>query len=239
ALMIFLLIHTRVLHAQTIRREEGILIDESASISKGATKDLFQGYLRSTKTLLRTEPPNSRVWVSSIAADSFGGVREILKGQTPEVHGIFTDELNRAHREFATTFEGRSSELSPNANGTDIVGALWRFKALFESLPNSSSPGEVPTRTLWIFSDMMNETPEFSMPKLLEVGPERMLERAKTSGLLVPLPHYQIYIYGASTGGLRPQAWIAIKHFWEMYFAAAGADLVTYSAECDPQRSAN
>ena len=238
-LMVFLLIYTHALHAQTIPREEGILIDESASISKGATKDLFQGYLRSTKKLLRTEPPNSRVWVSSIAADSFGGVREILKGQTPEVHGIFTDDLNRAHREFATTFEGRSSGLIPHASGTDIVGALWRFKALFESLPKSNSSSEIPTRTLWIFSDMMNETPEFPMPKLLEVGPERMFERAKTSGLLVPLPHYQIYIYGASTGGLRPQAWITIKHFWEMYFAAAGADLVTYSAECDPQRSAD
>jgi hypothetical protein len=151
ALLILPLICTPALHAQTILREEGILIDESASISKGGTQDLFREYLRSTKNLLRTEPPNTRVWVSSIAADSFGGVNEILKGRTPEAHVIFTDDLNRARREFASTFEGKSSRLAPTANGTDIVGALWHFKALFESLPDSSSPGELPRRTLWIF----------------------------------------------------------------------------------------
>jgi hypothetical protein len=40
-------------HAQTIERYEGILIDASGSISKGgATGDLFEEYLRSTKKLL-------------------------------------------------------------------------------------------------------------------------------------------------------------------------------------------
>lgn len=239
ALLILLLISAPALRAQTAPREEGILIDESASIAKGRTQDLFREYLRSTKNLLRTEPPNSRVWVSSIAADSFGSVREILKGQTPEAHGIFTDDLNRARREFATTFEGKSSGLAPNANGTDIIGALWRFKVLFESLPASSSLGDLPTRTFWIFSDMLNETTEFPMPRLVEIGPERMLERAKVSGFLVPLPRYRIYIYGASTAGLAPRAWTTVKRFWELYFAAAGAELITYSAECDVHRSTN
>ena len=236
ALLTLLLICTRALHAQTILREEGILIDESASISKGRTQDLLREYLRSTKNLLRTEPPNSRVWVSSIAADSVGGVREILKGRTPEAHGILTDDLNRARRELATTFEGKSSRLASTANGTDIVGALWHFKALFESAPSSRSNGELPTRTLWIFSDMMNETREFPTPVLLEIGPERMLERVKANGLLVPLPRYKIYIYGASTGGLAPRSWRTIRRFWEIYFGAAGAELTTYSAECEVER---
>jgi hypothetical protein len=65
--------------AQTVEHYEGILIDTSASISRGGTtNDLFQDYLLSTKKLLLTEPPNSRVWVSSIATDSFGGVGELL-----------------------------------------------------------------------------------------------------------------------------------------------------------------
>jgi hypothetical protein len=84
---------------------------------------------------------------------------------------------------------------------------------------------------------MMNETGEFPMPKLIDLGPERMFERAKMNGLVVPLPHYRVYVYGASTAGLTPRAWMTMKRFWELYFAAAGAELVAYSSECDAGRS--
>lgn len=84
---------------------------------------------------------------------------------------------------------------------------------------------------------MRNETKEFPMPEMLEIGPERLLERAKARGLVVPLPHYKIHAYGVSTTGLTPQAWRTIKRFWELYFVAAGAELMTYSAECEVQRS--
>jgi len=70
----------------------------------------------------------------------------------------------------------------------------------------------------------------------METGPERMLEQAKASALLVPLPGYKIYVFGASPSGLTPQAWLAIKNFWTMYFSVAGAELVSYSAESDSQR---
>ena len=83
---------------------------------------------------------------------------------------------------------------------------------------------------------MMNETREFPMPELLDIGPERMFERVKANGLLVPLPRYKIYVYGASTVGLTPRSWGTGKRFWEIYFAAAGAELVTYSAECEVER---
>jgi len=88
-------------------------------------------------------------------------------------------------------------------------------------------------KTIWIFSDMVNETQNFPMPALLATGPERMLERVKANGLLVTLSGYKIYILGASPSGLTPQAWLAVKKFWTKYFSAAGAELVSYSAECD------
>ena len=47
---------------------------------------------------------------------------------------------------------------------------------------------------------------------------------------------YKIHVYGAATSGLTPQAWMAIKKFWAMYFRAAGAELVSYSAECEIER---
>jgi hypothetical protein len=83
---------------------------------------------------------------------------------------------------------------------------------------------------------MMNETKDFSMPQLLEIGPDRMLERAKANGLLVPMERYKIYVYGASPAGLTPRSWMTMKRFWAMYFEAVGAELAIYSTECDVQR---
>jgi hypothetical protein len=222
--------------AQTVERYEGILIDTSSSISRGGTtNDLFHDYLLSTKKLLLTEPANSRVWVSSIATDSFGGVGELLKGWTPDSRGVFTDDLNRARRQLSTSFEQRSAKISPVASGTDIFGALWRFKALFESGPQSNKTQE-PLKTIWIFSDMVNETREFPVPSLIAMGPEKMLEHAKATGLLIPLNGFQVYVHGASLTGMTPQAWTTIKGFWTLYFQAAGAELVVYSAECEVHR---
>jgi len=64
------------------------------------------------------------------------------------------------------------------------------------------------------------------------IGPERMLERAKSDGLLVLLQGYTIHVQGASPNGLSLQAWVTVKKFWDMYFVATGAQLVEYSSEC-------
>jgi hypothetical protein len=235
-LIVCVLLRGLPLYSQVVEHDEGTLLDRSISMGNGdANRGLFHECVGSTKKLLASEPPNTRVWVSTIASDSFGGTREIVKGWTPEVHGVFSDDLDRARRQLAMSFEAKSVDLAPTASSTDIFGGLWHLKTLFESVPRGSS--NAPSKTVWIFSDMMNETRGFPMPKLLDIGPERMLERAKANGLLVPLPRYQIHIYGASTAGLTPHDWMSIRRFWEMYFAAAGATLVSYSTECDAERS--
>ncbi|HEY6764748.1 MAG TPA: VWA domain-containing protein [Candidatus Sulfotelmatobacter sp.] len=220
--------------AQKIERYEGILIDTSGSISRGGqTNELFAEYLSATRQLLRTEPANSRVWVATISTDSFGGVHEVLKGWTPDARGVFTDDLNRARAQLALSFEEKSSFMSPMAAGTDIFGALWRLKAVIES-DRTIDPSR--PKTIWIFSDMVNETRDFLMPELVKLGPEQMLERAKTNRLVVPLKGYKIYIYGASPADLTPQIWITLEDFWGMYFVAAGAELISYSTDCDSAR---
>jgi hypothetical protein len=219
--------------AQSFEHYEGILIDVSGSISKSnGSNDLFREYLTSTRQLLLTEPAKSRVWVSSITVNSFSNVREIVKGWTPEARGVFTGNLDSARHELAAAFEKQSSGLQPIAAGTDIFGGLAYLKAHFESGVQSSRV----TKTIIIFSDMMNETREFNMPELLALGTDHMMERVKANGLLLDLKGYQIRIDGASPNGLTPQGWVTVKNFWTMYFAAAGAELVSYSAECDVQR---
>jgi len=232
---LFCLLFVRALMAQNTERYEGILIDTSGSISRGGrTNELFREYLLATRKLLMTEPPNTRLFVGMISSDSFGGVRELLKGWTPDARGVFTDDLNRARRQLTSSFERKSSAMSPVASATDIFGALWRLKATIESDPARGAPST--PKTIWVFSDMMNETQEFSMPELIEVGPESMLERAKANGLLVPLNGYRVHVLGASPSGLSPQSWRILERLWTIYFSAAGADLLSYSVECDPER---
>jgi hypothetical protein len=217
--------------AQTINRHEGILIDVSGSIGKGGTNDdLFREYLFSVKKLLLTEPPNSRVWVSLITTESFGSVRSLVKGWTPDAQGVFTDDLNRARHQLAANFEAKSAGLLPTAAGTDIIGGLWQLKALLES--GSKGNSDAISKTIWILSDMMNESANFNMPALLPTGPEKMIERAKANGLVVPLAGYRVYVIGASPAGLSPQVWNALRAFWRVYFRETGAELVSYSAEC-------
>ncbi len=217
--------------AQKVDRQEGYLLDESGSIGKGgADNELFREYLKGVQHLLLTEPPNSRVWVSVITTESFGSVRSLVKGWTPESQGVFTDNLNRARRQLAQSFEAKSAQASPSAGGTDIIGALWQIHTMFESGALAASK---VSNTIWIFSDMMNESAQFLMPALLPAGATAMLQRAKAQKLIVPLPGYQVHVVGASTSGLSPQQWNTVKQFWTEYFREAGANLVTYAAETD------
>ena len=234
-LLVVLFLAASPVFAQTINRHEGILIDVSGSIGKGGTNDdLFREYLFSVKKLLLTEPPNSRVWVSVITTESFGSVRSLVKGWTPDAQGVFTDDLDRARHQLAANFEAKSAGLTPTAAGTDIMGGLWQLKASLESGSGGNSDGV--SKTIWIFSDMMNESANFNMPALLPAGPEKMIERAKANGLMVPLAGYGVYVIGASPAGLSPQVWNALRTFWTLYFREAGAELVTYSAECSVER---
>jgi hypothetical protein len=221
-------------HAQTIEHYDGILIDTSASISRGGqTNELFQQYLVGTRRVLLNEPPNARVWVLSVSSDSFGNGHEILKGWTPNTHGVFTDDLKRARVQLASAFEQKSAGMKPLAGATDIFGGLWRMKAYFDS---GAQAGATTSKTIYIFSDMMNETKAFPMPALLELGSQKMLEQAKANGLVVPLNDCKVYVNGASTANLTPRAWTAVKEFWARYFAVAGAELVAYSSETEVER---
>lgn len=196
----------------------------------GTSSELFHEYLISTKKLLLTEPANSRVWVSIISTDSFGGVHEVVKGWTPDAHGIFTGDLNVRD---ATSLPISRRDLRQwlRSVGTDIFGGLWYLKAIFESTPNADRSHAV-SRTIWIFSDMMYETKNVPVPALIEMGPERMLDRARANGLIVPLNGYKVYVLGISPGGLTPQTWFRVREFWIRYFLAAEAELVSYSPEC-------
>ena len=226
---IFTLLAVSPSRAQQIEHYDAILIDTSKSIARGESNELFHEYLSSARRLLQNEPPNSRVLVAVINKDSFGTSKDLVKGWTPDARGIFTDNLIRARHDLSAIFEAKTADLSPIASSTDIFGALWHVKTFFDSFPDAKNSA---SNAIWIFSDMMNETPEFSMPELIALGPDEMLSRAQAKRLLVPLKRYKIHVQGAASDGLTPQRWITMKEFWGRYFSSAGAEVITYSPEC-------
>jgi hypothetical protein len=231
--LVVLLLITFPAFAQNVTHYEGMLLDVSGSVGRGgANSELFREYVVSINKLLATEPPNSRVWVSVISTDSFGSVRELVRGWTPEGRGVFTDNLNSARRQLVSNFQSRASGLAPVASGTDIIGGLWHMKALTES----GNASEHVSKDIWIVSDMMNETAELPMPALIPTGPEGILKHAKSNHLVVPLTGYRIHVLGASPSGMTPYAWNTVKEFWTLYFQMAGAELVSYSAEARGER---
>lgn len=235
-LLMLTMVSVATVHAQTIEHYDAILIDTSASISRGGkTNALFQQYLAAARSLLVTELANTRVWVLSISSDSFGASPEILKGWTPEARGVFTENLSRARSQLASNFERKSSQMNPTSSHTDIFGALWHVYSIFEGESEEHS-AQTQSKTIWIISDMMNETQTFSMPDLLHLGPEEMVKRAQANALVAPLKGYKVRVLGASPSGLTPQTWFTAREFWRRYFAAGGAGLLTYAEDCEVAR---
>ncbi len=117
--------------AQTdIKRHEVILVDTSGSIAhRGQTHTLFQDYLAATRRLLQTEPAQSRVWVQLVTTDSFGAVQTLIKGFTPSVSGVFTDDLDRARQQLVGAFKLKSAQMRQVASGTGFTGGFWLAKA--------------------------------------------------------------------------------------------------------------
>ncbi len=220
--------------AQSVTRQEAILLDVSRSIVHGGkNRSLFDEMLAGVSSLLKNEPAESRVWVFVISTDSFGAVEPVVGGYTPPMHGVFADKLNLARQQLVDAFKRRTTNITPNSNATDIIGGLWRTKAAFDA---ASASAKLP-KDIYIFTDGINHTGAFNMPALIPTGADNMLIFARNNNMLVPLAGYRVHVYGASTLGLSPFAWNTIKSFWTAYFRAAGAELVIYSSEANIERS--
>ena len=211
---------------------QAYLLDGSGSIGRrNAQSDQFRSYLFGIRSQILLAPPECRLWVFLISTDSFGSVPEVMRGWTPAGRGIFTADLDKARTQLGSAFESKSQSISPVSAGTDVIGGLFRTRATLDSLRSQTVGKEV-----FIWSDMLNETQDFNMPALMSGGVEKMIEFAKSNGLIADLKGYRIYVYGASTSGMTPRIWETVRAFWKAYFQEAGATLVVYSTESSSQR---
>jgi hypothetical protein len=83
---------------------------------------------------------------------------------------------------------------------------------------------------------MMNESANFNIPALLPAGPEKMLERTKADGLTVPLAGYTVTCDRRITSGAQSAGLEHPGDIRTLYFREAGAEVVSYSAECSVER---
>ena len=231
-LILLAVLPAREASAQTnIKREEAILLDLSRSVGSDGGSATFREFLLSTRRLLETEPPNSRVYVLTIGADSFGGsLPVIVKGWTPsEGGGVFDDGLRKARQQLVSAFQAKGADLKPTARATDLTGGLWRAKTLLES------DGPNLPKDVYVLSDS-RQTASFDVLELLSVGSARALDQVQSQGQLVPLPDFNVRIFGIGTAGLTPQMWNGLKAFWTEYFRRAGSRLLVFSAEPSARR---
>jgi hypothetical protein len=183
--------------------------------------------------------------------EAFGSVVTHVAGTHGTVVGDVIDENPLAHASFpihvafktcdplrenplvcdATWEQGRAEALAgaeailartPEAPGTDIHGALLLAGRVFAAYPEARS------RSLVVFSDMIERTDRLNVVRLAEDEQAASLEAMAADGLLADLEGVTVYVVGAGVqaGTDLPADRIrSIERFWHAYFARAGAEL--------------
>jgi hypothetical protein len=103
------------------------------------------------------------------------------------------------------------------ANSTDLLATVQR--ASDYAAPALLHKDRV---NLLLVSDMMNYSNELKMTGLASIPDSAWVARRKTDGLVPDLPGVCVSVAGADVSN---HTGIAVRTFWQRYFAAAGASL--------------
>ena len=136
--------------------------------------------------------------------------------------------------QLASSFEAKSAGMAPLASATDIFGGLWHVKAVFESATKPNSPTSQSRNHLDFFRhDERDQSISISDAGVNSAwtGEDAGAGQGEWAHAHAPWP--QSHVCGASTASLTPQAWMTMKEFWWKYFVTAGADLISYSPDCE------
>jgi len=82
---------------------------------------------------------------------------------------------------------------------------------------------------LVVFSDMWQETREFSFGRMTGVCAPEAMEKVRAQKLLANLRDADVEILGTDSPGRNKAEWACVRDFWMKYFAEAGANLRAYS----------
>jgi hypothetical protein len=106
-------------------------------------------------------------------------------------------------------------------SGRAILGALRLADELFDQQPDADR------RTLIIFSDMRQSTPDLDLEAPNVLPPFATV--TTRCGAIPRLRNVQIYVLGADGAGRSSAYWQSLRGFWKDYFQNTGAALKSYS----------
>ena len=203
-----------------------VLVDLSQSVAvpgnDGETE--CQKNLRAVGRLLAEVPAGSHVTVFGITDNSFAQPYVMLSAETSPDAGYFNERLSSARQQLVMAWQKRSEQVEPRFSHTDILGALLLASQVFRQLP------EGRRNTLFIFSDMRQDTKDLNLDSALAWKRDAVLAEARRGGASADLENVDVYVLGVVSASSDFQRWSGLKTFWLNYFDIAGAHLKSYSA---------
>jgi hypothetical protein len=202
---------------------EVVVIDLTQSVAATGpdAKSEFQKNIDGVTRLLSEAPAGSRITVIGITDHSFAQPYILLSARVPGDAGYFGERLAAARNQLVRAWKQRSSNLTPHYQQTDILGALQLANQIFAQQPDAGR------RTLVIFSDMRQSTPDLNLEGT-KIAPS-FAAVVNRCGALPALQNVQGYVLGADGAGKSSAYWQSLQTFWRVYFHNAGAVLQSYS----------
>jgi hypothetical protein len=185
------------------------------------SKSEFQKNIEGVTSVLSQAPAGTRITVIGITDHSFAQPYILLSARVPADAGYFGERLTAARSQLIRAWKHRSGNLTPHFQQTDILGALQLAEQIFDQRPDAAE------RTLVIFSDMRQSTPDLDLeaPKIVPAF-ESVASRC---GTIPALRNVHGYILGVDGAGRSSAYWESLRNFWHDYFHSAGAVLQSYS----------
>lgn len=141
-------------------------------------------------------------------------VQELVASYMQQLQGLFR----------SADTKGGKKKHEPRERGTDILLSIREGAKLLQA----KEARVFPVRRLFIFSDMIQQSPDLDMAAadLSEKSVDRLIGELKVKGFVPDLSGVQVFIVGAgvrqvnSLSGVRR---IEIERFWMRYFTVAKA----------------
>ena len=185
-----------------------IAIDLTQSVATAGPdgKTDFQKNIEGVTRVLSQTPAGARVTVIGITDHSFSQPYILLSAHVPDDGGYFGERLNAARGQVVRAWKLRSRRLDSHFHQTDILGALELASQIFTQQPDANR------KTLVIFSDMRQSTPELNL-ETTRIVPS-FSTAASRCGTLPAFHDTQVYVLGADGAGRSSAYWRSLRNFW-------------------------
>ncbi len=206
-----------------------VLFDLSGSTKSGKIREQ---YFKDYQTILAHLNDEDRIITDFIndnpLAQASFPVNEKIKGFNMLLDKKLEYEAAKIKRdkELIGIVENQILDMNIKTRYTKIMEAVLLAERVFKIY-------DEPRKVLVLFSDMIEESSEYNFmrEKLSDKRANNIIEKQRKYNTLPKLSGAQVYVVGAGAriqGGLDAKRYMALKNFWNKYFAACGAKLVDY-----------